>query len=287
MKHLEHRVGRREIYDLEDGPWHKFRKKLIQKFRLKGLRWTLWERSGGAWACLPKVPRVTDQDELRLEVWGKKDQVPNKPGTSKRKHFDRPNQKRSRKRFMWTPPGPTFRDVATTGKLAPPGQIGYRELADNSPQDELREQEEKRLRALDALHARKDELTKELGERSRVQAIAPPDEEAMRLKREVEELEMLRGAKQWLEDRDDARREKDQKFRAAYVDPPKERYETEAVRTRKSDVQEKKATGQAEFMRQLQAQREAKVQRQKEKAEEGKARQAKAEKRTQKRGYQG
>jgi hypothetical protein len=125
-KHLEHRVGRREIYELDDGAWHKFRKKLVQKFRLKGLRWNLWEHSGGAWACLPKVPVVRDQDELRLEVWGKRDRVPYKPGTSKRRHFERPNQKRSRKSFTCTPPGPVFRDVATTGKLAEPGRIGYR-----------------------------------------------------------------------------------------------------------------------------------------------------------------
>jgi hypothetical protein len=189
MKHLEHRVGRREVYDLEEGAWHKFRKKLIQKFRLKGLRWNLWERSGGAWACLPKVPKVGDQDELRLEVWGKKDRVPNKPGTSNRKHFDRPNQKRSRKSFTWTDPGPMFRDVATKGKLAPAGQVGYRELADVGPEEERRMQEEKRSRALEALRTRKEELTKELGERGRAQVIVPPDAEVVQLKREVEELE--------------------------------------------------------------------------------------------------
>jgi hypothetical protein len=46
LKHLEHRVGKREVYEVQVGAWHKFRKKLIQKFRLKGLRWNLWERDG-------------------------------------------------------------------------------------------------------------------------------------------------------------------------------------------------------------------------------------------------
>jgi hypothetical protein len=287
MKHLEHRVGRRELYDLEDGAWNKFRKKLIQKFRLKGLRWNLWERSGGAWACLSKVPKVLDQDELKLEVWGKKDRVPNKPGSRKRRHFDRPNQKRSKKSFTWAPPGPMFRDVATTGKLAPAGQVGYRELADVGPEEERRMQEEKRSRALDALRTRKDEPTRELENRARIPGVTSPDPEAAQLRREVEELERSKGAKQRLDDRDEWKREKDEKFRAAFVDPPKERYETEAVRSRKAEAKDKKVETQAEFMRQLQAQREAKAQRQKEKAEEGKARQAKAEAWTKKNGWQG
>jgi hypothetical protein len=101
-----------------------------------------------------------------------------------------------------------------------------------------------------------------------------------------DELERLRAAKQRLDDRDDARREKDQRFRAAYVDPPKERYESESVRTGKSEAKEVKEANQAEFLRQLQEQREAKAQRQKDKQAEGNARQAKAEKRTQKKGYQ-
>jgi colicin import membrane protein len=174
------------------------------------------------------------------------------------------------------------RDVATTGKLAAPGHIGCRELVDQSPQDEIREQEEKRLRALGVLGARKDELTKEMGDRSRDREPISSDEEEMRLKREVEELERMRAAKQRLDDRDDARREKDQKFRAAYVDPPKERHESESTRKRKSEAQEAKEAKRSESMRQLQAQRDAKAQRQKEKEAEGKARQAKAEKRTQK-----
>jgi hypothetical protein len=197
---------------------------------------------------------VRDQDELRLEVWGKKDRVPNKPGTSKRRHYDRPNQKRSRKSFMWEPPGPKFRDVATTGKLAPAGRVGYRELDDVVPEEEMRRQEEKRERGLDALRTRKEELTRELGEWARGQAAASPDAEVARLGREVEELERLKGAKQRLDDRDEWKREKDEKFRAAFVDPPKEKFVTEAERTRKAGVKDKKAEAQTEFMRQPQAQ---------------------------------
>jgi hypothetical protein len=287
LKHLEHRVGRREIYDLDDGAWHKFRKKLMQKFRLKGLRWNLWEQSGGAWACLPKVPVVMDQDELRLEVWGKKARTPNRPGTSKRKHFERPNQKRSRKSFTWTPRDPVYRDVATTGKLNEPGRIGYRELDDVGPEQETRRREENRERALNALQARKDELTQELGERGRVQGVTSPDPESVQLKREVEELERLRAAKQRCDDRDDWRREKDEKFRTAHANPPEEKFVPEAVRDRKVEAKEKKSAAQAEFLAKLQAQREEKAKRQAEKEAEGRARQSKAEARTRKKGSRG
>jgi hypothetical protein len=111
---------------------------------------------------------VRDQDELRLEVWGKKERIPNRPGTSKRMHYDRANQKRSRKSFTWTPPGPVFRDVTTTGKLAEPGRTGYRELEDVGPEEERLRQEENRERTLNALRARKDELAREVGERARI-----------------------------------------------------------------------------------------------------------------------
>jgi hypothetical protein len=60
MKHLAHRVGRREAYECQKGAWHKIRKKLIRKFRLKGLHWNLWERDNVAWVCLPKAPQVND-----------------------------------------------------------------------------------------------------------------------------------------------------------------------------------------------------------------------------------
>jgi hypothetical protein len=145
---------------------------------------------------MSKVPAVKDQDELRLEIWGKKVRTPNRPGTSKRKHFDRPDQKRSRKSFTWTPPGPVLRDVATTGKLAEPGRIGYRELDDVGPEQESRNREEARERALNALRVRKDELAREVGERSRVQGVISLDSEAVQLKREIEDLERLKGAKQ-------------------------------------------------------------------------------------------
>jgi hypothetical protein len=287
LKHIEHRVGRREIHDLDDGAWHKFRKKLMQKLRLKDLRWNLWEQGGGAWACLPRVPAMKDQDELRLEIWGKKDRTPNRPGTSKRKHFVRPNQKRSRKSFTWTQPGPVYRDVATTGKLAEPGRVGYRELEDVGPEQEMRRREENRERALNALLARKDELTQELGERSRVQGVASPDPESVQLKREVEELERLRATKQRCDDRDEWRREKDYRFKAAYMDPPKEKFVTKAVRERKAEAKDKKADAKAEFLAKLQAQREEKAKRQAEKDAEGKARQSKAEAPSRKKGSRG
>jgi hypothetical protein len=48
IEHLKPRIGRREVYDVELGACHKLRKKLIWKFRLKGLNWNLWMMSGGA-----------------------------------------------------------------------------------------------------------------------------------------------------------------------------------------------------------------------------------------------
>jgi hypothetical protein len=136
------------------------------------------------------------------------------------------------------------------------------------------------------LRARKDELAREVGERARVQGVISPDPEEVQLKREVEELERLKGAKQRCDDRDEWRREKDAKFRAEHVDPPKEKFVPEPVRDRRAETARKKAEVQAEFAKQLQAQRAEKAKRQQAKAEEGKARQAKAEKRTQKKGYQ-
>jgi hypothetical protein len=113
------------------------------------------------------------------------------------------------------------------------------------------------------------------------------DPEAVQLKRETDDLERLKGAKQRCDDRDDWRREKDARFRAAHVDPPEEKFETEAVRGRKAEAMGKKAEAQAEFLAKLQAQREEKAKRQTEKEAEGKARQAKAEARTRKKGCRG
>jgi hypothetical protein len=140
VKHLEHRVRLREVYNLQSGAWHKFRKKLIRKFRLKGSRWNLWERDGVAWVCLPKVPHVANGDELKLEVYGRKVRTPNSPSSSKRRHFDRPNQRRSKKSFSWVPPQPQTSDVSTNVRLAQPGKVGYRELPEISLQEEAIQQ---------------------------------------------------------------------------------------------------------------------------------------------------
>jgi hypothetical protein len=214
VKHLEHRVGRREVYEFQNGAWHKFRKKLIQKFRLKGLRWNLWERDGVAWVCFPKVPHMADEDELKLEVYGKKTRTPNSPGSSKRRHFDRPNQRRSKKSFSWVPPQPRTADVSTSVKLAEPGKIGHRELPEISPQNEAKWHENRRTKALEALLAQKESLTVGRSERGKMQtaALSASDEE-QRLRREVEELERLKAAKQRLDDRDEWRQQKSAEFR--------------------------------------------------------------------------
>jgi hypothetical protein len=289
LKHMEHRVGRREVHALRTGEWYKFRKKLIQRYRLKSLQWNLWLRDGIAWACLPKVPQVADGDELRLDVWGRKKSRQNSPNSSSRRHLERANQKRSKKSFTWSPPAPRSQDVATSVKLAPAGQIGYRELPDRSPEEDAIQAEERRTRAVEALRARKTELSSGLAERSKVMVSSPPDDEEVRkLKREVEQLEAQQGAKQRLDDRDEWRRKKDEKFRKEHVEPPPERFVPRAVEERAAATKRTKAEEAEAFRRQLEEQRAAKAKRQEDKKAEGQARQAKAEKRTgKKKGWTG
>jgi hypothetical protein len=280
IEHLRHRVGRREEYNLKSGAWYEFRKRLIQKFRLKELRWNLWARDGIAWVCLPKMPHVADGDELKVEVYARGKRTPNSPGASHRKHFERPNQRRPKRTFTWSPPQPRTSDVSTSVKLAPEGQVGYRELPELSPQEEAYQREARRTKALEVLQTRKEEIIKELGERSSRQAISQIEEEAQRLRREVESLERLKGAKQRLDDRDEWRQKKDEKFREMYVEPPPEKFVPRDEKERAVAAKKKKAEDLEAFKRELEEKRVAKAQRQEEKKAEGKARQAKAEQRT-------
>jgi hypothetical protein len=209
------------VYECQKGAWHKIRKKLVRKFRLKESRWNLWERDGIAWVCLPKVPHVNDGAELKLEVYAKKTRTPNSPGPSKRKHFDRSNQRRSKKSFSWVPPQPRTSGVSTSVKLAEPGRIGYQELPEMSPEEEALRNEERRANALEVLRARNESLTVELGERGKMQPAGPTaSDEQQRLQKEVDELERMRTAKQSLDDRDEWRQQKSTEFRSKYVDRP-------------------------------------------------------------------
>jgi hypothetical protein len=78
-----------------------------------------------------------------------------------------------------------------------------------SLQEEAKQREEKLTKALEMLKSRKELFMKSLGERSSVQATSPlDDEEIQQLRREVKTLEMIQGAKQRLDDRDEWRRAK-------------------------------------------------------------------------------
>jgi hypothetical protein len=54
---------------------------------------------------MPELMQILeDQAEYVIQIEGYKRKRPNTPGTSKRRHFERANQKRSRQDFDWSPP---------------------------------------------------------------------------------------------------------------------------------------------------------------------------------------
>jgi hypothetical protein len=106
VHHLEHRVGKREEFQTNLARPHEFRKALIRVFRLKNLRWSLYhvEKDGNR-ARMPQLYQVIDDEaEYVLVIEEQKRKRPNSPGTSKRQHFERANQKRRRKDFEWYAP---------------------------------------------------------------------------------------------------------------------------------------------------------------------------------------
>jgi hypothetical protein len=214
---------------------------------------------------------VANEDEHRLEVYGKK-----------HRHYDRPNQRRSRESFTRVPS-----DVSASVGLAQPGQVGYLELPELSLQEEPIQREEKKTKALEALQERKESLVKELEERGRMQETVPPADETQQLRREVEELERLKSAKQRLDDRDEWRQKKSEDLRAKYVESPPPKYVSEKEETRAADAEQKKLSAREEFVRELAKKREEKAKRQEEKKAEGKARQGKAEGGSKKKGSRG
>jgi hypothetical protein len=287
IEHLNHRVGKRELIETvkSDGR-HKFRKYIIRKFRLKSLCWNLWRRDGVAWACMPKMPQVEDGDEFKLEIYGKKRRQPNKPGSSKRLHFDRPNSRKTRRDFTWIPPQPLRHDTSTEIRLAAPNQIGYRELPVLNLQEEEQQRIAKQEQALETLRTRNEELKKAQGERTKLQSggTRSTEEELQRLKQENKMLEMMQGAKTRLDDRDEWRRKKDADFRVKHIDPPAPRYVKHVDEDEETaEAKQQEAVSKLEaFKRSLAEQRTAKARRKEEKVAEGKARQAKAELRTKK-----
>jgi hypothetical protein len=103
VSHQAHRVGIRE--ELQTST-KNLRKSLIRIFRLKNLVWELHRRDGNQWAKLPKLVQVLQAEaDYRLIIIERKRKRPNAPGSSKRRHFERANQrKRKAADFCWRPP---------------------------------------------------------------------------------------------------------------------------------------------------------------------------------------
>jgi hypothetical protein len=98
IHHLRHRVGRMEELQTTLSHPHQFWKTLIRVHRLKNLRWSLLhvDREGNR-ARMPELMQILEEDaECVLVIEYQKRKRPNTPGTSKRRHFERANQKRGR-----------------------------------------------------------------------------------------------------------------------------------------------------------------------------------------------
>jgi tRNA U54 and U55 pseudouridine synthase Pus10 len=106
VHHLRHRVGRREELQTTLSHPHQFRKTLIRVYRLKNLRWSLLhvDREGNR-ARMAQLMQILEEDaEYVLVIEDQKRKRANASGTSKRRHFERANQKRGRGDFQWSPP---------------------------------------------------------------------------------------------------------------------------------------------------------------------------------------
>jgi hypothetical protein len=105
IHHLQHRIGKREELQTTLQHPHQFRKTLVRVYRLKNLRWTLFRVQDGNLTRMPKLMQILeDQAEYVIRIEDYKRRRPNSPGSSKRHHFERANQKRGRKDFAWSPP---------------------------------------------------------------------------------------------------------------------------------------------------------------------------------------
>jgi hypothetical protein len=76
-------------------------------YRLKGLQWVLYRKDSreGKWAELPKLLKIAKKgDEYQLEITRRKRRQPNAPGSSRRRHLDRANSRKTKSDFIWSPP---------------------------------------------------------------------------------------------------------------------------------------------------------------------------------------
>jgi hypothetical protein len=58
----------------------------------------------GRWAELPKLLKIAKEgDDFQFEITGRKRWYPNAPGSSRRRHFDRANSKRTMTPVVYVP----------------------------------------------------------------------------------------------------------------------------------------------------------------------------------------
>jgi hypothetical protein len=126
VTHLAHRVGIREELQTTT---KNLRKSLIRIFRLKNLVWELHRRDGGQWAKLPKLVQVLQAEaDYRLIIIERKRKRPNAPGSSRRRHFERANQrKRKAEDFCWRPSDEQTR-ARPDLRVEPPRPPGWKPL---------------------------------------------------------------------------------------------------------------------------------------------------------------
>jgi hypothetical protein len=284
-------LTRRELHvGIEKGPW-EIRKYLIRVYRLKGLQWVLYRKDlrEGRWAELPKLLKIAEEgDEYQLEITGRKRRHLNTPGSSRKRHFDRPNSRKSKRDFIWSAPDPRSNAV-TQVRLAGAGHIGYR---DTQPEIES----EERRRILESMQQHKEELLKDdrikptvglsdggspeshearrsldLHEEQSEPPLTPkPPAVTAEARQAIMTLEIIAAEKGKLDERDERRRARHDEIQKKTRRPPPTE-EEEPIKPKKKPPKVTKP--------QKAAQAEAKKQ---EKSEEGKARQAKAEQRTKK-----
>jgi hypothetical protein len=103
IPHLAHRNRQQEAFHTTVKPQQP-RRSLIRVYRLKGLEWGLYKEEGGRRTRLPTIVQILEaEEEYLLIIKARKRKRPNAPGSSKRKHFDRPNQGRRGGTILYGP----------------------------------------------------------------------------------------------------------------------------------------------------------------------------------------
>jgi colicin import membrane protein len=171
---------------------------------------------------MPKLMQILeDGAEYILKITGRKRKRPNAPGTSKRKHFERANQKKRKQDFSWSP---TERDSQKLQPKSQRSEVGCqvqespnRDIPEThvEPPSQPLEPEEPLLSPRERKEQKKRSHQAKLEEQRRRNEEIRREEEASQKKREEEadERRRLRGIKEAEETRiRTARREEDERW---------------------------------------------------------------------------